>query len=920
MSLTDDPWLWPPQLDVPPVRSAAPIRVYRWHAPVDGGNGRFDKLDNVNCLEIVSKLAPDPGHCVLEYRFGTGDPAAPADAMEALNSAIRKPKTIEVNDRIVVKATQPDGKTVACIFDGYALAWSVVMDQARELVRITCVGVAKRLSDTPVHGALYRQGHLPESIDPADQVKTDNPAHFNPKGVGNCPLVGRINVPSDDPTGGHYPFIDATNTILRGPGGGTQGTRPGPWTLPETARYLCFYENKDEKYVQNPRGKDLDSTLTAFVPLPDLTPPILDGPPYDPAKPETYVTQDIPAPDLPVDGKPWDGALHGLIAPHGFALSWDLTTTGRGEPRTALSVFHPQRRKARDLRLQARGSAYDAALTNLGNAEITRDLTAAVNRWEVHGARREYEASFVLAQNFGALSEHASAISNFDSNSNVFNDDRASYREFILDESGESHYLPGSSEEITGSPANLDDLFGAPLPTAKPGGRPTPQYVARRRPPIGDLITTDRGVLDVEDGGSDPVGRRLKWELAISADYATDASARFSTLTSTTPTGGTWSIALDTGDGTGPQTTAPIAWNAEATTVQTAVEALPNVGTGNAVATGGAFPANDLIVRLAGDLAGTPVTSWSVNSSLTGAPGATPAVTLAATTAGKDSQVPGLWDGSGTWQAVTTSGWALMKDRVGVRYTGHNPNMLNIGKSAESGVPFPSGKVNLVECLATPDDPSSEKHGHPKVWFRLTCVIQDDKRLKATVGATSDQRLGSPLGDTIVTRIVDAHDRYKRQTVYAPSAHNPDQRDNDNTNPNGHDWRDDTLPAQSEATQMQVTTLNGLLAGPVMLPRFTRYYLPGDRIGSINGRSIYFRGDDGTGKAAAPWLPVVTEVRWQFSATGQRTLISLSDADQGRSTVMRGRGIYHRRGPHVGPILSLGNTTAGPSHPGPPKP
>lgn len=64
------------------------------------------------------------------------------------------------------------------------------------------------------------------------------------------------------------------------------------------------------------------------------------------------------------------------------------------------------------------------------------------------------------------------------------------------------------------------------------------------------------------------------------------------------PTGGTFTLTFDG------QEASNIAYNASAATVETALEALSNVGSGNVSVTGGALPGTDIIVEFIGTLAG----------------------------------------------------------------------------------------------------------------------------------------------------------------------------------------------------------------------------------------------------------------------------------------------------------------------------
>lgn len=90
----------------------------------------------------------------------------------------------------------------------------------------------------------------------------------------------------------------------------------------------------------------------------------------------------------------------------------------------------------------------------------------------------------------------------------------------------------------------------------------------------------------------------------------------------TVPTGGTFTLTYSA------QTTAGIAYNANAATVQSALEALSNIATGDVVVTGGPGPSTAWVVEFAGTLADTDVTLMTGDAaSLTGGSNVAIAVT-----------------------------------------------------------------------------------------------------------------------------------------------------------------------------------------------------------------------------------------------------------------------------------------------------
>lgn len=92
------------------------------------------------------------------------------------------------------------------------------------------------------------------------------------------------------------------------------------------------------------------------------------------------------------------------------------------------------------------------------------------------------------------------------------------------------------------------------------------------------------------------------------------------------PTGGTFTLTFNS------QTTTALAYNATASTVQTALEALSSIGTGNVLVTGGPGPATPYVLTFVGDLGQQALSAVTAAGSFTG--GASPAIAVAQTTVG----------------------------------------------------------------------------------------------------------------------------------------------------------------------------------------------------------------------------------------------------------------------------------------------
>ncbi len=122
------------------------------------------------------------------------------------------------------------------------------------------------------------------------------------------------------------------------------------------------------------------------------------------------------------------------------------------------------------------------------------------------------------------------------------------------------------------------------------------------------------------------LGAKAGSSLDVIATYSGTNEVQTVTITGT-PTGGTFTLSF------AGQTTAPIAYNAAASAVVSALEALANIEAGEVTATGGALPGTAVAVTFKGQYAGVNVPQMTaVGTDLTG--GTTPAVAVTTTTPG----------------------------------------------------------------------------------------------------------------------------------------------------------------------------------------------------------------------------------------------------------------------------------------------
>jgi hypothetical protein len=487
-----DPWLPDPDGDspVPSARPAVPITVYR----VEADGTTLTELPNVRCLAVEEHEGPAPPTALFRYVFDGRDPGAPQTVEQALSTLYTRatlPRLVEINDNLGVRATRPDGENV-WIFHGPALTFSAGLGRNSEVVQIAATGIAKRLWDNPVPGALMRATDKPET---ANDVQTDVVAQFNPRGVANAtPSTGD----ADGSTDFGYPTIldpAVTGTDANG------NDYPRTFDLAMACAYLIYGNNKAQTYIKNLKRADLDALLVSRQPI--------DGVPFDPANPSTYTAGPIQAPDVPLTGKAWPALVHDLVKDSGFGTRFDLSSDSSGNPVTTFVIFLKQAATPKPLLLQERGSRFDPSQTNTQGCEVGRDLAPVVNRWKVQGSLKRYEASFVLAPGFPSSatdSASTAALAAFDKSKDAATDTGANhdaYRLWLLDEAGETHYANHSTSAIDDTATSLDDVLGAPT-----GSPAVPVYVKRRRPPIGTLFTPDA------------TGKRLSYRLSISTNYS----------------------------------------------------------------------------------------------------------------------------------------------------------------------------------------------------------------------------------------------------------------------------------------------------------------------------------------------------------------------------------------------------------------
>lgn len=466
--------------------SAAQFAVYRYY-PDEPSNLAI--LPNVRVLSIQLSEGADPGVARFRYVFSQVDPTTdPTSFEQAMSVDCNLSNVVQNDERLVVLAWNADGDSTP-IFDGFAQIPELSLDPHQEIVTFLALGVASRAWDNPVTGAAFRDSDDP--IHGSDH-ETDIPVFFNPFGRPNATPE---NADSTNSAGESYPVL-LDPLVVRSP------DLRRNWTVSMAVRYLCFHENADEAYVDNPDGALIDSLLDSRSPKAGVL--------MDPSDTATYESHPIIAPSYLATAKPWPVAVHELIKPNGFGMTFRLEGDLNNGLTTRLDLF--RRRDAssatyKDLWLQPSGEALDPSRSNLAAARLARDTTNVANQFRVISKPNRYEISFILAPGFSINAADCAdfvSLSAFDRSSPLFsrsNHDR--YRLYVLDETGDGHW-DWKTSALSHDPASLSEVF----PDDADGKR---SYVIRRRPALGDLLTVDAN------------RKPLRPRLSISTNYQNSA-------------------------------------------------------------------------------------------------------------------------------------------------------------------------------------------------------------------------------------------------------------------------------------------------------------------------------------------------------------------------------------------------------------
>jgi hypothetical protein len=224
---------------------------------------------------------------------------------------------------------------------------------------------------------------------------------------------------------------------------------------------------------------------------------------------------------------------------------------------------------------------------------------------------------------------------------------------------------------------------------------------------------------------------------------------------------------------------------------------------------------------------------------------------------------------TGTWQEVSSNGWNLLPDRLGIIITVDDPETWNIGKPpngvAPNGKPwpYPDGKVRGISAAVTLNDAPATK----VFVLRLTTVIEGDFGLDTH----AKRRDASPLSFTVQRR-VDATDHFHYDLIDASSAYFPPGK-----NALSIKVRDDTTRALAHACQLRSAHEFPPLAASLEIPMLDFSLEIGDRISRVNGRDVSLLTNSGSEQQEPPSYPYVVAKTWNFEGAAQKSIYQLSD-------------------------------------------
>ena len=418
-------------------------------------------LPNIQVLGIQYREGPDPGVARFRYVFDAANPVdrpdlLPGGAVDRFRPARRRPGTTTGSWS---SRYNPDGSPIA-LFDGFAQVPELSLSPSRG------AGHVPRL-----RGGDPRVGHADRRRPDARRRRADDGVRRRDRPRDPLqPRGGDPTRPRTGPTPGtlgkHLSRPSSTRSVVRDP------DLRRLWTLSMAVRYLCYHNNPDETYVQNPDGDLIDALLDSRAPQgrrvcsSRATPP-----PTTASRSSSPITRRPASPGR---------ALHDLLEPNGFGMVFRLETdaTATRHRRWTSSVARTASTRTRTSTSRPRIAARprprrtSGRPTSPGTQPGWPTRTRSSRGWSATRRRSSWRPGFPIAADDAADASSLGLRRATTSISRGTNHDH--YRLYIFDETGEGHWDFASA-------AMVDDVALAGGPARGRRARTTAPFVRRRR-------------------------------------------------------------------------------------------------------------------------------------------------------------------------------------------------------------------------------------------------------------------------------------------------------------------------------------------------------------------------------------------------------------------------------------------------------
>jgi hypothetical protein len=494
-------------LDYMPAPLSAPALAVAVYAYTDGG---YQLIPNVVPVRVDRREGPEPSAARFRYLFDDAMSAAygwPNSFAEVFGLVSANPYVVLPDQRLVIAAANPDGSPWV-LWDGFAQVQQAGVEgtAGRQAAGFTGVGIEARLWDMPISGRIQRDADpagLPDTSGNSD-VATDLRPRFNPADTdvgprgGSLPNATGPGMETNDPeTGNQYPvFVD--------PGLERSPDPRAYWSVGMAVRYLLATENGAETWVVNPPFGSIDATLQTYQPAEGY-----DA--IDPTDPASYTFGPLQVPDFDAANHELPEALTALLGYTGFAFRFETFAGVDGSPQTALALYRrDQWATAAPKSVYLTPGMIDPTVNNARDIELSMDMNAVVNAYQVETGQRRVEVSWILAPLYRPVSTDAQAANRrayrLGNLSGQPADVGRKYRWYGADECGDGHWTIAGGGTWSTLPCDFTPVF----PDDSDG---SPSWVTRYRPGSKTLASTDTD------------GRPMRADLSISFDYTGKAGA-----------------------------------------------------------------------------------------------------------------------------------------------------------------------------------------------------------------------------------------------------------------------------------------------------------------------------------------------------------------------------------------------------------